>query len=174
MIWIALLAGILGAWVPLNFSAELALTLPSIGMRGAVAVIELTAHGAATALSVAAGYALWLRRPHGPMLYLVDGIEVRLGPDAWSDRLARLDGVLAELDASGERVASIDLRFRDQVVLAPRVPPASAVPSRAARFPSAGLSQSRIRRSFMRKSAWVIDGWNPISGSPSALPNTAM
>jgi hypothetical protein len=68
LIWIALLAGILGAWVPLNFSAELATTLPSIGMRGPLAVLELTAHGAATALSVAAGYALWLRRPHGPML----------------------------------------------------------------------------------------------------------
>jgi hypothetical protein len=68
LIWIALLAGILGVWVPLNFSAELAMTLPSIGMRGGLAVIELTAHGAAAALSAAAGYALWLRRPHGPML----------------------------------------------------------------------------------------------------------
>ena len=68
MIWIALLAGVLGAWVPLNFSAELSMTLPSVGMRGGVAVLELVAHGAATALSVSAGYALWLRRPHGPML----------------------------------------------------------------------------------------------------------
>ena len=68
MIWIALLAGILGAWVPLNFSAEVATTLPSIGMRGGIGVLELVAHGAATALSVSAGYALWLRRPHGPML----------------------------------------------------------------------------------------------------------
>ena len=68
MIWIALLAGILGVWVPLNFSAELATTLPSVGMRGVVAVVELIAHGAAAALSASAGYALWLRRPHGPML----------------------------------------------------------------------------------------------------------
>ena len=68
MIWIALLAGILGAWVPLNFSAELATTLPSVGMRGPVAVLELVAHGAATALSVSAGYSLWLRRPHAAML----------------------------------------------------------------------------------------------------------
>jgi hypothetical protein len=68
LIWILLLAGILGAWVPLNFSAELATTLPLIGMRGVVAVVELIAHGAAAALSVSAGYALWLRRPHGPML----------------------------------------------------------------------------------------------------------
>ena len=71
-----------------------------------------------------------LARPHGPVLYLVDGIEVRLGPDGWSDRLARLDGVLGELDARGERVASIDLRFRDQVVLTPRAPAPSAGPAR--------------------------------------------
>lgn len=63
-----------------------------------------------------------LGRPHGPVLYLTDGVEVRLGSDAWGDRLARLDGVLGELDARGERVASIDLRFRDQVVLTPRTP----------------------------------------------------
>jgi hypothetical protein len=68
LIWTALLAGILGVWVPMNFSAEVASTLPSIGMRGALAVIELTAHGAAAAISVSAGYALWLRRPHAPML----------------------------------------------------------------------------------------------------------
>jgi cell division protein FtsQ len=71
-----------------------------------------------------------LGRPHGPVLYLVDGIEVRLGPDGWSDRLARLDGVLGELDARGERVASIDLRFRDQVVLTPRAPAPSTGPAR--------------------------------------------
>jgi cell division septal protein FtsQ len=73
-----------------------------------------------------------LSRPHGPVLYLVDGIEVRVGSDAWSDRLARLDGVLGELDARGERVASIDLRFRDQVVLTPRVSAPPADPARPA------------------------------------------
>jgi cell division protein FtsQ len=72
-----------------------------------------------------------LARAHGPVLYLVDGIEVRLGSDAWSDRLARLDGVLGELDARGERVASIDLRFRDQVVLTPHTPAPPAGPARA-------------------------------------------
>ena len=105
-------------------------TVPSESLRAGLALIHVlqrTSGRLATRVSE-----VDLGRPHGPMLYLVDGIEVRLGPDAWSDRLARLDGVLAELDASGERVASIDLRFRDQVVLAPRVPPASAGPSRAA------------------------------------------
>ena len=75
-----------------------------------------------------------LSHPHGPVLYLVDGIEVRLGSDAWSDRLARLDGVLGELDVRGERVAAIDLRFRDQVVLTPR---ATARPAGPAKTPAA-------------------------------------
>jgi cell division septal protein FtsQ len=74
-----------------------------------------------------------LSRAQGPVLYLVDGLEVRLGSDAWVDRLTRLDGVLGELDTRGERVASIDLRFRDQVVLTPRV----AAPAGPARGPAA-------------------------------------
>jgi cell division protein FtsQ len=78
-----------------------------------------------------------LARAQGPVLYLVDGIEVRLGWDAWSDRLARLDGVLGELDARGEQVASLDLRFRDQVVLTPRTPAPVSSPARAA-APAAG------------------------------------
>jgi hypothetical protein len=66
------------------------------------------------------------------VLYLVDGIEVRLGSEAWADRLARLDGVLGELDARGERVAAVDLRFRDQVVLTPRTPATPSGPVRVA------------------------------------------
>jgi cell division protein FtsQ len=62
----------------------------------------------------------------GPLLYLAEGIEVRVGREGWADRLARLDGVLAELDARGERVASIDLRFRDLVVLTPQAAGAAA------------------------------------------------
>jgi cell division septal protein FtsQ len=56
-------------------------------------------------------------RPEGPVLYMLDGVEVRLGREDWDDRLGRLGGVLAQLRASGQRVTSIDLRFRDQVVL---------------------------------------------------------
>ncbi len=56
-------------------------------------------------------------RAEGPVLYTVDGVEVRLGKDDWEARLGRLQGVLAQLGASGETVTSIDLRFRDQVVL---------------------------------------------------------
>ena len=56
-------------------------------------------------------------RPDDPVLYTVDGVEVRLGADNWDGRLARLEGVLGQLAAAPEPVTSIDLRFRDQVVL---------------------------------------------------------
>ena len=55
-------------------------------------------------------------RPDGPLLYTVDGVEVRLGTENWESRLGRLEGVLGQLAAAPEPV-SIDLRFRDQVVL---------------------------------------------------------
>ena len=53
----------------------------------------------------------------GPVLYTVDGIEVRLGAEEWEERLARLEGVLAQITRTGDGVTAIDLRFRDQVVL---------------------------------------------------------
>jgi cell division protein FtsQ len=56
-------------------------------------------------------------RPDGPVLYTVDGVEVRLGAEDWEARLGRLQGVLAQVRAAGEPVSTIDLRFRDQVVL---------------------------------------------------------
>jgi cell division septal protein FtsQ len=58
-----------------------------------------------------------MSRREGPVLYTVDGIEVRLGSEEWDERLARLEGVLAQVAAQGEPVRTIDLRFRDQVVL---------------------------------------------------------
>jgi cell division protein FtsQ len=104
-------------------------TVPSEGLRAGLAllhVLQRTSGRLAARVSE-----VDLSRPTGPVLYLVDGIEVRLGSDAWSDRLARLDGVLGDLDARGERVVSIDLRFRDQVVLTPRPPGVPAGPARA-------------------------------------------
>ena len=56
-----------------------------------------------------------MSRSEGPVLYTVDGIEVRLGTEEWEERLARLEGVLAQV-ATGD-VQGVDLRFRDQVVL---------------------------------------------------------
>ena len=60
-------------------------------------------------------------RSDGPVLYTVDGIEVRLGSEEWDSRIPRLAGVLAQVASSGQPVSSIDLRFRDQVVLKPAV-----------------------------------------------------
>lgn len=58
-----------------------------------------------------------MSRRDGPVLYTVDGIEVRLGMEDWEERLARLEGVLAQVASEYGAVRAIDLRFRDQVVL---------------------------------------------------------
>jgi cell division septal protein FtsQ len=61
-----------------------------------------------------------MSRREGPVLYTLDGIEVRLGTEHWEERLARLEGVLAQLATQESRtgtVTAVDLRFRDQVVL---------------------------------------------------------
>ncbi len=63
---VVLLSAILFAWQPRQFAFDLEATLPSIGMRGGAAVIELMWHGVVAALSVAAGWSLWTSRPHGP------------------------------------------------------------------------------------------------------------
>ena len=56
-----------------------------------------------------------MSRKDGPVLYTADGVEVRLGTEDWEERLARLEGVLAQ--AVTEDIRTVDLRFRDQVVL---------------------------------------------------------
>ena len=43
----------------MNFAVELAAALPTAGFRGPIAILELVAHAAATALAAAAGWALW-------------------------------------------------------------------------------------------------------------------
>jgi len=53
----------------------------------------------------------------GPILYTVGGVEVRLGPEEWDERLARLETVLAQQSAREGGLRVVDLRFRDQVVL---------------------------------------------------------
>jgi cell division protein FtsQ len=60
-------------------------------------------------------------RNDGPVLYTVEGIEVRLGSEEWDARIPRLAGVLAQVASSGQPVSAIDLRFRDQVVLKPAI-----------------------------------------------------
>jgi len=57
----------------------------------------------------------------------MDGMAVWLGPDGWDERLARLDAVLGGLVEQQAPVETVDLRFRDLVVLRPRpaTPPAA-------------------------------------------------
>lgn len=57
--WLLLLSAYLLVWVPLNFAAELLSVLPSLGVRGAPAVVEVVVHGSVAAVSFAAGWALW-------------------------------------------------------------------------------------------------------------------
>lgn len=65
------LCAVLLLWQPLAFASEAATTLPSLGMRGLPALLELIVHGAVAAISVAAASALWNARPHGPALAAV-------------------------------------------------------------------------------------------------------
>jgi cell division protein FtsQ len=58
-----------------------------------------------------------MSRRDGPILYTVGGIEVRLGQEDWEQRLARLEGVLAQVGRQSAAVSAIDLRFRDQIIL---------------------------------------------------------
>jgi len=90
-------------------------TQPSAKARAAIALIRsLLRTGSPLAAEIAE---IDMSRREGPVLYTVDGIEVRLGSEEWEERLARLEGVLAQVAAEAGTVRTIDLRFRDQVVL---------------------------------------------------------
>jgi Protein of unknown function (DUF2569) len=66
--WLLLLCAFLFVWEPLRFAGDLTGSLGTIGMRGAPVVIELVAHGAIAAISVAAAWGLWIRNPRSPTL----------------------------------------------------------------------------------------------------------
>lgn len=66
--WTLVLCLILLVWQPLTFAVEAAATMRSLGMRGAVGLLELTLHGAVAATSVAGGMALLQRSPSGTLL----------------------------------------------------------------------------------------------------------
>jgi cell division protein FtsQ len=90
-------------------------TDPSPRARDAVALIRvLLRSGSALAAEISE---IDVSRGDGPVLYTVDGVEVRLGQDEWEERLARLERILTQVGRDGEVVRAIDLRFRDQVVL---------------------------------------------------------
>jgi cell division protein FtsQ len=87
-------------------------TAPSPKARVAIAVIRAllrTGNGLTAEISE-----IDMSRREGPVLYTVDGVEVRLGSEDWEDRLGRLEGVLAQV--ATQDVRTVDLRFRDQVV----------------------------------------------------------
>jgi hypothetical protein len=65
---LTILCFVLFLWTPAGFAAEAATALPSLAMRGMPGLIELSAHGAVAALSAAAGWSLWTRASHGPVL----------------------------------------------------------------------------------------------------------
>jgi hypothetical protein len=61
---LALLAGTyLSCWIPFTFATELLGVLPSLAMRGRVALAELGLHALISALCAAAGWMLWTRAP---------------------------------------------------------------------------------------------------------------
>jgi len=87
-------------------------TAPGPKARAAVAVIRaLLRSGSGLTAEISE---IDMSRREGPVLYTVDGVEVRLGSEDWEERLARLEGVLAQVAA--QDVRTVDLRFRDQVV----------------------------------------------------------
>lgn len=70
-----LLRRVLGAvlliWQPMTFAAAASSALPMMAFRGPLAATELLVHGLVAALCVAAGWALWHSRPHGPGLAIL-------------------------------------------------------------------------------------------------------
>ena len=90
-------------------------TDPSPRARDAVALIRVLLRSRSALASEISE--IDVSRSDGPVLYTVDGVEVRLGTDEWEERLARLERILGQVGRDGEVVRAIDLRFRDQVVL---------------------------------------------------------
>jgi cell division protein FtsQ len=93
-------------------------TAPGPKAQAAIALVRaLVRGGSALAAEISE---IDMSQREGPVLYTLDGIEVRLGTEQWDERLARLEGVLAQLAAQNggaPAVTAVDLRFRDQVVL---------------------------------------------------------
>jgi hypothetical protein len=61
--WALLLSVYLCVWVPANFAAAVLATIPSVEMRGALAIVELGLRGLVTLLAVVAGWMISTRAP---------------------------------------------------------------------------------------------------------------
>jgi cell division protein FtsQ len=88
-------------------------TAPGPKARAAIALIRALLRSGSTLTAEISE--IDMSRAEGPVLYTVDGVEVRLGSEEWDERLARLEGVLAQV--ATEDINGVDLRFKDQVVL---------------------------------------------------------
>ena len=66
-----LIAVLLTVWEPLRFALEALMVLPTISYRGAVAAVELVAHGLVAALCAGAGLALSNGAPDGRRLAVI-------------------------------------------------------------------------------------------------------
>lgn len=62
---VVVLCAYLAIWIPLNAAALASSALPSLGERGAFAVLELAVHVLSAALCFGAGWMLWERNPAG-------------------------------------------------------------------------------------------------------------
>jgi hypothetical protein len=69
--WLRLLALLLVVWEPVSLSLATAPILPTLADRGLLVGFALAVRVAVAGLAVAAGLALWNRRPHGIGLALV-------------------------------------------------------------------------------------------------------
>jgi cell division protein FtsQ len=86
-------------------------TSPGPKARAAIAVIRALIRSGGLTAEISE---IDMSRREGPVLYTLDGVEVRLGNEDWEERLQRLEGVLAQV--ATQDVRAVDLRFRDQVV----------------------------------------------------------
>lgn len=69
--WLRLLALLLVVWEPVSLSLATAPILPTLADRGLLVGLALAVRVAVAGLGVAAGLALWNRRPHGLGLAMV-------------------------------------------------------------------------------------------------------
>jgi hypothetical protein len=89
---------------------------PGPKARAAIAVVRALLRGGAALASEISE--IDMSRREGPVLYTLEGIEVRLGTEQW-DGSGPPGGAaqLATQGAGASAVTAVDLRFRDQVVL---------------------------------------------------------
>src|SRR5204863_206669 len=93
-------------------------TSPGPKARAAIALIRaLLRSGSALTAEISE---IDMSRSEGPVLYTVDGVEVRLGADDWDERLARLPGVRPQV--AKQDVSAVDVERAVEAARAINVP----------------------------------------------------